>query len=306
MNGHYQPYRDERPLTVNALKLPAPAKLNLFLHITGQRPDGYHSLQTLFQLLDWADELSFSVNSGQGIRLTCSNKLLATSDNLIMKAARALEQQTGQPMHVDIHLHKVLPIGGGLGGGSSNAATALLGLNALFNLKLNKNQLMAIATTLGADVPIFVGGHSCWADGIGDELSPMELPEHWYLILHPLVHVSTEQLFTNPELTRNTSISKIRPDLADTGHNDFEPLVRRLYPIIDQGFQLASSYGKPKLTGTGACLFIQMPTEMSARQSLLLLSKELKLNQDSEFNTYIAKGVRRSATQREIKRLKFK
>lgn len=282
-------------MPVNSITLTSPAKLNLFLHITGRRPDGYHTLQTIFQLLDWGDAIRYTLNEDKGIRLTCSDPSLESNDNLIIKAAASLEKLSGQKLNVDIHLNKVLPMGGGIGGGSSNAATTLLALNKLTQLRLPQQQLMSIAAGLGADVPVFVNGVTAWAEGIGDRLTTVDITETWYLIIHPNAHVSTQQLFTNPELTRNTPVSTICPALADTGHNDFEPLVRRLYPEIENAFQAAASFGKPQLTGTGACLFIKMPTETRAHQSLQLLTTE-----HPELNVYLAKGVASSATLTEL------
>ncbi|EAR08215.1 4-(cytidine 5'-diphospho)-2-C-methyl-D-erythritol kinase [Reinekea blandensis] len=248
----------------NTLTMPAPAKLNRFLHITGRRPDGYHELQTLFQMLDWSDQLTFTPTSQPGLLFHCSDPALETDDNLVARAYRLICEQVDQELPVSIHLQKFLPMGGGLGGGSSDAASTLLGLNQLFNLNLDQPTLERLGRTLGADVPVFVRGQTAWAEGIGDKLTPIALDELWHIIVHPNVHVSTATLFSHPELTRDTPVSTIQPELAIHGHNDFEPLVRRLYPQIDQAFECCQDYGNARLTGTGACLFMTMPDQASA------------------------------------------
>ncbi len=268
------------------LTLPAPAKLNLFLHIIGRRPDGYHELQTLFQLLDMSDTLTFTPNSSQGIRFSCSDASLETDDNLVIRAARALERHTEKTFHVDIHLTKALPMGGGIGGGSSDCATTLLGLNKLLDLNLNTQTLQSIGAKLGADVPVFVRGKTAWAEGIGERLTDLPMPEHWFVIIHPNVHVSTAELFSHPELTRDTPASTIRAELAGSGHNDFEPLVRRLYPDIDKAFRLSSPYGNARLTGTGACLFMSMQNKEMAEHAAMSIRNNLP-----DVNVFLAQGT---------------
>lgn len=244
--------------------LPSPAKLNLFLHITGQRDDGYHSLQTIFALLDWHDDLKFTTNENKGIRFSCDNNALNSDDNLVMKAARLLEAHTQSSFHVDLHLTKRLPMGGGIGGGSSNAATTLLGLNYLYDLELTEQTLLTLGAKIGADVPIFIKGRSCWAEGIGEQLSPINLPNNRYLVIHPRVHVSTATLFNHPNLTRNTPKQSPDRQWAQDGVNDFEPLVRALYPEIDNALLKAKTIGTPKLTGTGACVFLSFESQQLA------------------------------------------
>lgn len=279
----------------SALQLPAPAKLNLFLHIVGQRPDGYHELQTLFQMLNWSDTLSFETQSSPELTFSCSDPALETADNLVVRAVRAVEAHTGQTLPVRIHLNKQLPMGGGLGGGSSDGATTLLGLNRLFDLKLSETTLLALAATLGADVPVFVAGHSAWAEGIGDLLTPVALPNQWFVIIHPDIHISTAQLFTHPQLTRNTPVSRISTDMIRSGHNDFEPLVRRLYPDIEQIFQLCQPFGETRLTGTGACLFLARPDQSSAEDVQRQLKDIL-----SGSSVYVARGESRSSAHRQL------
>jgi 4-diphosphocytidyl-2-C-methyl-D-erythritol kinase len=243
----------------------SPAKLNLFLHITGRRPDGYHALQTIFQLIDLCDEMTFTPRDDDQIILTCNLPELATQDNLILKAARALKQDRTLPGFT-IHLNKIIPMGGGLGGGSSNAATALIVLNRLWELNLSEEALLAHAMTLGADVPVFVKGITAWGEGIGEELTPIELPEQAYLIVQPPVHVSTPKLFSSPHLTRNTKPITIRDyQQGSPTHNDFESLVRADYPAVQAAFDKLATLGNPRLTGSGACLFITCNTLQEAK-----------------------------------------
>lgn len=271
------------------LTLSAPAKLNLFLHITGQRADGYHELQTIFQLLDYGDTLTFTPKSQGQASLTCNNPDLTGEDNLILKAVRLLEAHCGKALPVDIHLKKVLPMGGGIGGGSSDCATTLLAMNYLFELKLTNDQLIELGSTLGADVPVFVKGQTAWAEGIGEKLTPIEVPVKSYVVLHPDVHVSTPELFRHRELTRNTPISKIRPALANEGHNDFEPLVRKLYPDIEGAFKAAMPFGLARLTGTGACLFLEASDNEDARNKLNAIQAD-----NPTISGFIAQGIQTS------------
>jgi 4-diphosphocytidyl-2-C-methyl-D-erythritol kinase len=277
------------------LVLSAPAKLNLFLHITQKREDGYHELQSIFQLIDFNDTLTFTELPNGGITLTCSDPSLETHDNLIYKAAIALQNFTGRPLNVSIHLDKRLPMGGGIGGGSSDCATTLHGLNTLFKLNLSSEILEEIGLSLGADVPIFVKGKTAWAEGIGEQLTPLPLPEAWFVLIHPNIHVSTATLFAHPQLTRNTPSSTIRPDLANTGHNDFEPLVRLLYPDIETAFEICQRYGKTKLTGSGACMFIKIDNETSARSIASAIMAD-----HSNLTTYVAKGLNESHLLQQI------
>ena len=283
-------------MPVNSLTLIAPAKLNLFLHIIGRRPDGFHQLQTLFQLLDYGDELTFTLDQNEGVVLTCSQPELVNADNLVIRAAQALAAFSGQSFNVHIHLDKRLPLGGGIGGGSSDAATTLLALNHLYQLQVCAADLLMLAACLGADVPVFVNGQTAWAEGIGDRLTPMSLPERWYLVVFAQQHVATPLLFAHPQLTRDTSASTISAALAETGHNDFEALVRKLYPLIDRAFQACQPYGHARLTGTGACLFLTLPSE-SAGSNLL---NRLTLDHP-ELSVFLAKGVNHSPALRRLR-----
>ncbi len=246
------------------LTLLSPAKLNLFLHITGRRGDGYHELQTLFQLLDWGDRLSFTPNRSGQITLDSDTPDIALEDNLVYRAARLLQREARGGHGVHIALHKQIPTGGGLGGGSSNAATTLLALNKLWQLALDQPRLQAIGASLGADVPVFVGGRTAWAEGIGELLTPVDLPERWYVIITPPCHVSTGQIFSHLQLTRNTSPIKMATFFEGYSGNDCQDLVRRLYPDVDAAFNWLGRFAEARLTGTGASVFAGFDTEAQA------------------------------------------
>lgn len=248
----------------DTLTLLSPAKLNLFLHITGRRGDGYHELQTLFQLLDWGDWLSFSPNASGGITLDSDAPDIALEDNLVYRAATLLQREAGSSHGVQIALRKHIPTGGGLGGGSSNAATTLLALNKLWQLGLEQTRLQAIGASLGADVPVFVGGRTAWAEGIGDRLTPVDLPERWYVIITPSCHVSTGQIFSHLQLTRNTSPIKMATFFEGYSRNDCQELVRRLYPDVDAVFTWLDRFAEARLTGTGASVFASFDAEAQA------------------------------------------
>ena len=247
------------------LSLPSPAKINLFLHITGRRADGYHSLQTLFQLLDYGDQLDFTVNNSSEIRITPPIPNLPSEQNIIYRAAQALQQYSGCTLGVDIELHKHLPMGGGLGGGSSNAATTLLGLNHLWQLNLSQQELLNIGIKLGADVPVFIQGNTAWAEGIGEQLTPVDMPSYWYLVLIPNVHVSTAEVFSHQGLTRNSHAIKIRAFLEQGGKNNCQTVVEMLYPEVKKAREWLAQFAQARLTGTGACLFAHFDSETDAK-----------------------------------------
>lgn len=260
---------------MTALSLPAPAKLNLFLHVTGRRDDGYHQLQTLFQLLDHGDLLHFAPRRRNGVSLriadTPQGRLLSTSDNLILRAAAALARESGCRTGADIELEKRLPVGGGLGGGSSNAATALLALNRLWKLDLSIDALCRIGLRLGADLPVFLRGHSAWGEGIGEILTPVELPERWYLVVTPACEVSTAAVFRDENLTRNSANIRIADFLAGSCRNDCEPVTRRLYPAVDEALTWLGRFGAARMSGTGASVFIEIAGEAAAEGILAQL-----------------------------------
>lgn len=245
---------------MTSICVPSPAKLNLFLHITGQRDNGYHELQTIFQLIDLCDELEFQINHDAVIHVTGLDAVEQAS-NLIYRAAQALKPFCDAKMGCHIGLNKHIPMGAGLGGGSSNAATTLLVLNQLWQCQLDEQQLLKIAAKLGADVPIFVYGKNAWAEGIGEIITPLaDLPEKRYLILKPDCFISTQALFSQKTLTRNSKPSKFAAYQQNPSHfgNNFEQLARSLYPEVEQAFQYLNQYGQAKLTGTGACVFVEI------------------------------------------------
>ena len=246
----------------------APAKLNLFLHITGKRADGYHDLQTIFQFLDYADELDFELRDDSNIILQCNISDLKNETNLVVRAARILQSFSPKPdavKGVDIYLHKKIPIGAGLGGGSSDAAVTLKVLNNLWQCHLSDMQLLDIGRSLGADIPVFLYGRTAWGEGRGDELNAIFLPETWYIVLIPAVKVSTAEMFSAFELTQCRCTIKINDYRTELGDNVFEPLARRKYPEIDQAMKWLDQYATAKLSGTGAGIFADFPDQISAQ-----------------------------------------
>ena len=248
----------------------APAKLNLFLHIIGRRPDGYHELQTIFQFLDYCDELDFSVRDDGEIHCQ-TNTDLASDDNLIVKAAKLLQQHTQTALGANIQLRKKIPMGGGLGGGSSNAATTLLALNELWGLDLPRDTLQKLGVKLGADVPIFIYGQSAWAEGIGEKLEPINLSEDWFLVIHPNCHVPTGEIFSNKLLTRDKPLITIAHFLAGNSENVCETVVCQLYPEVKEALDWLSQFSPARMTGTGACIFTQCKTQEQAQHILVKL-----------------------------------
>lgn len=253
----------------------APAKLNLFLHITGRRADGYHELQTLFQLLDFGDWLSFSSGEEPGLSLhlnpDSSIRNLSLDDNLILRAARLLQQSSAKPQSARIELSKHIPMGAGLGGGSSDAATTLLALNRLWGLNLSLPQLAELGLQLGADVPLFILGKSAWAEGVGERLQPVELPAAWYLVIMPDCLVSTAEVFAQENLTRNTSAIKMADFLAGRSRNDCESVTCGLYPEVKKALDWLGQFGPARMTGTGAAVFARFDSEAEARAVLTAL-----------------------------------
>lgn len=262
---------------------PSPAKLNLFLYITGRRDNGYHELQTLFQFVDFGDELTVTANQeSNSITITPEIPGVATEDNLIWKAATALQQYTSTTFGADIELKKVLPMGGGIGGGSSNAATVLVALNHLWQLNLCDDQLAEVGLKLGADVPVFVRGHAAFAEGVGEQLQPANPDEKWYLVVKPQVSIATVDIFTHSELTRNTPKRALATLLEQEYVNDCEKIVRMLYPEVDKQLSWLLQYAPSRLTGTGSCVF----AEFSSKKEAELVLEQLP----DTVSAFIAKG----------------
>ncbi len=266
---------------------PAPAKLNLFLHILGRRPDGYHELQSCFQFVDLHDEVTLRVREDGIIRRMADIPGVSEESDLCLRAARALQAASGSNLGADIGLRKRIPIGGGLGGGSSDAATCLVALNQLWGLELTQQELAAIGLKLGADVPVFIYGRAAWAEGVGERLTllypPLAPLEANYLILKPNVFVATAAVFQDPELTRNSAPITIHGFLASGGRNDCLGVVRRRFPEVAQAFDWLSAYGSARLTGTGACVFLDCETLERGRE----IMREAPLGCEA----YVARGL---------------
>jgi len=281
---------------LSASAWPAPAKLNLFLHITGRRQDGYHDLQTVFQLLEFGDELGFVVNNGGQIEIAGNYVGIRQEEDLVYRAALLLKEKTGISRGVSITVSKRIPVGGGLGGGSSNAATTLLALNALWGTDLPLSSLAEMGLSLGADVPVFIYGHSAWAEGVGEKLTPVTLPEYWFLVIHPGCHIATGNIFNMSDLTRNSPPITIRDFLAGAGHNDCENVVFREYPEVGRAAQWLGQWTKVRLTGTGACIFGQFHSEQEAQAVL----KQLP----GTWQGFVSKGTNISPLKEKLKQAK--
>ncbi|WP_425439721.1 4-(cytidine 5'-diphospho)-2-C-methyl-D-erythritol kinase [Pseudocolwellia agarivorans] len=289
--------------TANFISFPSPAKLNLFLHVVGQRPNGYHELETVFQFLDYGDTIELSVNNSNTIELLTPIKGVNNSDNLICKAAKLLQNQTKCDLGVQIKINKILPMGGGLGGGSSNAATILLALNKLWNINLPINQLAELGLSLGADVPIFVKGYAAFAQGIGEVLTPISPTEYWYLVSKPSCSISTQDVFGSPDLVRNTpklllseNINNKDIDLQiETCHNDCETIVIKNYPKVANLLAWLIEYAPSRMTGTGACIFSRFNSEHEAKKVQSTLPEGIE--------SFIAKGINQSPLIDAIKNL---
>ena len=278
---------------------PAPAKLNLFLYITGRRPDGYHNLQTLFQFLDYGDELQIHADQSGRIQLLTPLVGVADEDNLIVRAANLLKQTALQSNRLSasagaqIAIEKRLPMGGGIGGGSSDAATVLVALNHLWQSGFSTEELAAMGVTLGADVPVFVHGFAAFAQGVGEELQPADPAEKWYLVAHPGVHISTPVVFGDPDLTRDTPARSLSTLLASPFANDCEAVVRKRFREVDELVSWLLEYAPSRLTGTGACVFAEFDTESAARQVLELAPNGVR--------GFVARGVNVSPLQRTLR-----
>ena len=271
---------------------PAPGKLNLFLHITGRRADGYHELQTLFQFLTVCDWLYFDVSGPAGVRLAGQPAGVPAAADLCVRAARLLLEATGTTRGVNIYNDKCLPVGGGLGGGSSDAATTLMVLNRLWELGLDIKELAELGLRLGADVPVFIHGRSAWAEGVGEVLTPASPPEIWFLVLVPPVSISTAEIFSAPDLTRDTPRTKIPDLISGVGRNDCEAVVRRRYPEVAAALDWLDRFSPSRMTGTGACVFAGFATEADARA----VARQIP----QTWTGFVARGVNRSPLQISI------
>lgn len=276
-----------------SLTLPAPAKINLFLRITGRRPDGYHELQTLFQLLDYSDTLTFSLPDPDDGVITVEPELpnTAREENLIYRAALTLQNATGCRQGAHLSLDKQIPMGGGLGGGSSDAATTLVGLNRLWKLGLSTDELATLGLRLGADVPVFVRGRSAWAEGVGERLTSLDIPTAWYLILVPECQVPTAAVFAHPQLTRHGHPLTIRAFLDQGAENACQAVVEKLYPEVKAARQwledaALNASGKAQMTGTGSCVFTRFD---SPAQALSVLARK-----PPQWGGFVARGINQS------------
>jgi 4-diphosphocytidyl-2-C-methyl-D-erythritol kinase len=278
-----------------SITLPSPAKINLFLHILNRREDGYHNLQTLFQLLDYSDQLSFTANKDPEINIISHLEGVKPEDNLVYRAAKALQEATGCQWGCDIELDKKIPMGAGLGGGSSNAATTLVGLNYLWQCGLTADELANIGCKLGADVPVFIHGMTAFAEGIGEHLTPVERQQNWYLIITPKINISTKEIFSHSELTRNAPAIKIRALSKVQYRNDCQSVVEALYPQVKQAIDWLKPFGKPLMTGTGASVYCPFNSGEEANQVL-------KQVPDS-WNSFVAQGINKSPLHKQLKNL---
>jgi 4-diphosphocytidyl-2-C-methyl-D-erythritol kinase len=265
---------------------PAPAKLNLMLRVVGRRPDGYHLLQTVFQFLERGDELQFRVREDGIISRRLDLAGVAEEQDLALRAARMLQDFSGTSLGAEVELRKRLPMGGGLGGGSSDAATALVALNRIWGTGLSVEQLEQIGLQLGADVPVFVRGHAAWAEGVGEQLTAVEPPEVWYLVLAPDCQVSTAEIFSDPQLTRDSPQITIADFFSGSQGNDCLPVVVRHYPEVAEAIRWLSQFTEPRLTGTGACVFAAFPDRDAADTMLEQLPDQL--------TGFVARGLNRS------------
>lgn len=276
---------------------PAPAKLNLFLQITGRRQDGYHALQTVFRLLEWGDTLRLRIREdGAIVRHGASAPGVAEVDDLTVRAAKLLQSEAKVPLGADIVVEKRIPAGGGFGGGSSDAATTLVALNALWNTGYGPDRLAELGLRLGADVPVFVRGDNAWAEGVGEQLTPLDLPPAWYVLADPGVHVPTAALFQAPELTRNAPPATMSDFVSGAPlGNAFEPVLRAREGAVEAAFAALSRIGTPRLTGSGSGCFVEFATRELAEQALAALPAGL--------TAWVAAGVARSPLQGAIETL---
>jgi 4-diphosphocytidyl-2-C-methyl-D-erythritol kinase len=272
---------------------PAPAKLNLFLHVTGRRADGYHDLQTLFQLIDLRDTIGIAVRRDGIIERAAGPAEVPADADLAVRAAGALKAASGTSLGATLRVDKRIPMGGGLGGGSSDAATVLLALNHLWGCGLPPARLAEIGLSLGSDVPVFVLGRSAWAAGRGERLEPLELPDRWYVVLHPGVAVATGRIFQAPELTRNSSLITIRAFFETGGRNDCEPVVRTHFPEVGQALDWLGRFAPARLTGTGSCIFASCANAADAER--------LAARVPDRWRAFVARGLNVSPVHEQLR-----
>lgn len=277
---------------MNPAGWPAPAKLNLFLHVVGRRADGYHEIQTAFQLVDLCDSLGFELRADGRIRRAAAPVDLPEASDLCLRAARLLQEKGGVRQGVNISLRKRIPLEGGLGGGSSDAATTLVALNEIWGLRWRSARLRRLGAGLGADVPLFIGGRSAWGEGIGERLSPVEWPERYFAIVFPGVGVSTASVFQAIELTRNSPKTTIRGFLKAGGRNDCEPVVSGRHPEVARALTWLARRGDARLTGTGSCVFAGFAQRGQAEAALAGLPPE--------WSGFVARGLDRSPLQERL------
>jgi 4-diphosphocytidyl-2-C-methyl-D-erythritol kinase len=280
---------------VSAHRWSAPAKLNLMLHVTGRRADGYHELQTVFQLLDLCDSLEIAVREDGRIVRSRGPAGVPESQDLVVRAAAALQEATGTRLGADLAVTKRIPMGGGMGGGSSDAATTLLALNRMWGTGLSSAQIAAIGIRLGADVPVFVHGTSAWAEGVGELVEPVALPgDSWFLVIFPGVHVPTADVFQAPELTRNSPLTTMRGFLETGGRNDCEAVVRARFPVVGEALDWLARHGPARLTGTGSCVFAKFARVADAER--------VAARVPDSWRAFVARGVNRSPLLEELDR----
>lgn len=250
---------------------PAPAKLNLFLHVTGRRPDGYHLLQTVFRLIDHGDTIHIAVDASGEVRHENPLPGVPAESDLMVRAARLLQQHTGCKLGCRLRIEKRLPMGGGLGGGSSDAATVLLALNRLWQLGLRRTELQTLGLSLGADVPVFIFGRDAFAEGVGESLQALDLPPSWYVVLIPPVAIATAEIFSDPCLTRDTKPIIMAAFPSDGVRNDLEAVAKKRYPVVAEYLDWLGQFGKAAMTGSGSCVFAAFDTQVEAKRVLSLL-----------------------------------
>lgn len=275
------------------LALSSPAKINLFLHIIGRRSDGYHLLQTAYQFINFYDDMFFSSRTDSTISLQSSSQEILPEENLIFKAAKLLQAHSSCQSGINIRLTKRIPLGGGLGGGSSNAATTLLALNKLWEINLNKEELAQLGLTLGADIPIFIHGRAAFAEGIGEKFYPIDPPEDWFLVIFPNCKVSTEKIFSDSQLTRNTPEITIAEFFENGGHNDCEPVARKHFPEIANTLDWLNQYTTARMTGTGSSVF----ATFKSKEAALKVAEKIP----ASLNSIIVRGTNHSLLHMAMK-----